>query len=283
VTWDLLGARVAPDGMGGNVFEGGLYLYPADAKDHIVGHFRRLFRKHHRKFPKDDAGAFFRTHGMVFHHLWLSLVAFPEPPRVKTAEGDPLVFCRTVFESEHVADVRATIARQPNIHAIEDGHYAWHEPRDDGDRLLGTWAFEESRVVFETTSQKRAERGRAWLEKLVGDLVRYRATALESLDQAMNALRDRRPMKPQEEAPDIQNGVVRELYDRHYHSWLDRPTPALGNRSPRAAAQTKLWRPRLIDLLKRIENGAERGALAGRPAYDFQWIWRELGLDRPSS
>ena len=33
VTWDLLGARVAPDGLGGNVFEGGLYLYPAEAKD----------------------------------------------------------------------------------------------------------------------------------------------------------------------------------------------------------------------------------------------------------
>src|SRR5687768_15471835 len=35
VTWDLLGARVAPDGMGCHVFEGGLYLYPAEVKDTI--------------------------------------------------------------------------------------------------------------------------------------------------------------------------------------------------------------------------------------------------------
>ena len=54
VTWDLLGARVAPDGLGGNVFEGGLYLYPADSKDDIIRHFRRLHRRHHRKFPLDD-------------------------------------------------------------------------------------------------------------------------------------------------------------------------------------------------------------------------------------
>jgi hypothetical protein len=26
-----------------------------------------------------------------------------------------------------------------------------------------------------------------------------------------------------------------------------------------------------------------RGALDGRPAYDFQWMWRELGLERPGS
>ena len=82
VTWDLLGARVAPDGIGGHVFEGGLYLYPAEPKEPIVRHFRRLHRRHHRQFPFDDADAFFRKHGMVFHHLWLNLVAFPEPPEL---------------------------------------------------------------------------------------------------------------------------------------------------------------------------------------------------------
>jgi hypothetical protein len=99
----------------------------------------------------------------------------------------------------------------------------------------------------------------------------------------MNQLRERRPMKSLENQPAVEIGAVREMYDRHYHTWLDRPVPALGNRTPRAAAQTKIWRPRLIDLLKRIENGTERGALAGRPSYDFGWIWKELGLDRPSS
>jgi len=28
---------------------------------------------------------------MVFHHLWMNLVAFPEPPQVVTSEGDPLM------------------------------------------------------------------------------------------------------------------------------------------------------------------------------------------------
>jgi hypothetical protein len=282
VTWDLLGARIAPDGIGGCVFEGGLYLYPAEAKDQILGHFRKLHRRHHRKHPDDNLDTFFRKHGMVFHHLWLNLVAFPEPPSVTTEEGHTLIFCRVVFDSAHVDEVRNTLSRQPLIRSTEDGRLSWREATDEGEREVGTWGFEEQRIVFETTSQERAAKGRAWLEKLVGGLVRFRATALETVDQAMNELRKQRPFKVVEKPAAVDTAAVRELYDRHYHTWLDRPVPALGNRTPRAAAQTKLWRPRLIDLLKRIENGAERAALAGRPPYDFSWIWRELGLERPS-
>lgn len=283
VTWDLLGARVAPDGMGEHVFEGGLYLYPADAKDRIVSHFRKLHRRHHKKFPLDDAASFFRRHGMVFHQLWLDLVAFPEPPQMTTPEGHAVIFCRVVFDSPHVAEVRTTLLRQPDIRALDDQYLTWREPTDDGERELGTWSFEGPRVIFEATSQERAAKGREWLERLVGDLVRYRATALETLDQTMSELRKPRPPKLFHEPADIDFGAVRALYDRHFQTWLDRPTPALGNRTPRAAARTNVWRPRVIDLLKQIENGNERAALAGRPLYDFSWIWKELGLERPSS
>jgi len=83
--------------------------------------------------------------------------------------------------------------------------------------------------------------------------------------------------------PDESAGAVRELFDRHYRSWIDRPVPALGNRSPRAAARAALWKPKLMDLLKQLENAAERAARSGRPDYDFGWIWTELGLSRPGN
>ena len=100
----------------------------------------------------------------------------------------------------------------------------------------------------------------------------------------MSELRRHRPRRAMvDEPPPGDTGAVRQLFDRYYRTWLDRPVPALGNRTPRAAARTKIWRVRLIEVLKQIENGAERASLAGRPAYDFQWIWQELGLQRPSS
>jgi len=280
-TWDLLGARVAPDGIGGHVFEGGLYLYPADAKVAMLTHFRRLFRRYRRRFPSADSAEFFRKHGMVFHHLWLKLVAFPEPPTVTTSDGDPLMFCRVVFDADDPGEVRDIIARQPEIRPAGDGRLVWVDTNEDERTVVGTWQVEKERIVFETTSQERAARGRAWLEQLAGPGVRCRATAIETLEQVMKALHDDRPDRPPLGEPQSDDGVVRELYDRHYHRWLDRPVPALGNRTPRAAARTKIWRPRLIDLLKRLENGTERAAMAGRQPYDFHWIWRELGLERP--
>jgi hypothetical protein len=282
VTWDLLGARVSPDGLGGQVFEGGLYLYPAEVKDKIIPHFRKLQRRHQKKHPGDADASFFRKHGMTFHHLWLNLVAFPEPAQMMTAEGYMLIFCRAVFDSSHVEEVRKTLVRQQQIFELDEGRLAWRESTDGGERELGIWSFEGPRVVLETTSQERAEMGRAWLERLVGDLVRYRATALETLGHTMDELRRERPKPVLEEPTPVDTTAVRELYDRHYQTWLDRPLPALGNRTPRTAARTKIWRPRVIDLLKRIENGVERAALAGRPPYDFGWIWKELGLERPS-
>jgi SEC-C motif len=287
VAWDLLGARVAPDGMGGNVFEGGLYLYPMESKDEVLQHFRRLHRRHHRKFPLDDAKTFFRRHGIVFHHLWLRLVAFPEPPEVVTSDGDPLVFCRSVFDTDEPDAIRGILEAQPQIRVAADGALGWLEGNGDQQHEVGTWSIEGKRVLFETTSQERATRGRAWLEAIAGSRVRYRATALETIEQTMNELCRHRPkyataIEPKE-PPVQEDGAVRELYDRHYHDWLDRPLLALANRTPRAAARSRLWRRKVVDLLKGFENMTARGALHGRPPYDFQWIWRELDLERPGS
>ena len=165
-----------------------VYL-PGRCEGRIVRHFRRLHRRHHRRFPFDTLGTFFRKHGAVFHHLWLKLVAFPEPPQLVTAEGDPLVFCRSIFETDQPDAVRAELASRPEMRVTQDGRLSWREPGDDGERELGSWGIEGNRLVLETTSQERAARGRAWLESLLGDRVRYRATALETLEQTMSELR----------------------------------------------------------------------------------------------
>jgi len=39
-------------------------------------------------------------------------------------------------------------------------------------------------------------------------------------------------------------------------------------------------RPKLIALLKNFESHSERQRRAGEIAYDFSWLWAELGLTR---
>jgi hypothetical protein len=40
-------------------------------------------------------------------------------------------------------------------------------------------------------------------------------------------------------------------------------------------------RPKLIALLKSAENMSARERRERHPAYDFGWMWGELGLERP--
>jgi hypothetical protein len=61
---------------------------------------------------------------------------------------------------------------------------------------------------------------------------------------------------------------------------LDEPVPALGGKSPRAAAKTAEGREKVAAWLKTLENHAARRE-PGDPmaSYDIDWIWRELGVE----
>ena len=75
----------------------------------------------------------------------------------------------------------------------------------------------------------------------LGDRVRYRATALETArtdDERAAPSRGRDPRRRScaEEPPAEAAGAVRELFDRHYRAWLDRPAARPRQPHARAAA-----------------------------------------------
>ena len=134
-------------------------------------------------------------------------------------------------------------------------------------------------LVLETASRQRAERGRALLEAAAGPAVAYRATSSESVQRALE--RPARRARPEDDAPpEAAAEIVQAFYERHYRAWLDEPLPALDGRTPREAANLKSARPKVIALLKDMENLSARERLEGRPAYDFGWMWGQLGLER---
>ena len=81
--------------------------------------------------------------------------------------------------------------------------------------------------------------------------------------------------------PDVAAEVTAQFYDEHYRKWLDMPLPALRGRTPREAASMPTARAKLVSLLKAMENTSERERREGRAAYDFAWMWGDLGLERP--
>jgi len=281
VQWDILAARVILGPEGEPVLDGSPYLYPVCEKELILRVLRRLGRSLRPKLPQRDETTFFKSIGMVFHDLWLELVARRPSATSMTAEGDEVVLCRAVFDVHDRAALEAALANHPELERQDDGSYAWLAEKADEagfHRGFGTFVLEKRRVVLEAVSRQRAERGRALLEAAAGPAVAYRATSSESVQRALER-RPARRLRPEDEVPpEAAAEIVQTFYERHYRGWLDDPLPALGGRTPREAAGLKSARPKVIALLKDMENLSARERLAGRPAYDFGWMWGQLGL-----
>ena len=283
VQWNVLVGRVMLGPAGVPVLDGMPYLYPARAKDAVMKDVRNLHRKFRRRIPGDDTD-FFKRFGSVFFAWWIMHVILASRlPEIRTAEGDEMVFANAVFDLVDRAALERALASHPDLDRQDDGSYAWFEPggSEEFRRGLGTFVLDEGRIVLETMSKSRAERGRAFLEALAGDAVKHRATSLESVEQAMK----HRPAKPPREAdrvpPEVEAEIVGAYYERHYRAWVDTPLPALRGQTPREASQSKTGRPKVVALLKDMESLSARERLTGRPAYDFGWMWAELGVDRP--
>jgi hypothetical protein len=285
VRWDLVAVRLMRGADGDFVIDGMPYLYSAGSKAALLRALRRAHRDFTRAAPFADLTQFFKRAGMAFHHFWLETVALRPFPNLVTAEGDPLVFARATFDVRDRDALRAALAGHPDLErADDDGEaYAWLEDAPQFRRGLGRFVLKGERLVFETQSKNRVERGRRFLESLAGDAVRFKLVKCEDAERAMQRLgASRRRQQPEEEVPpEVQAQVVGEFYEQHYRRWLDQPIPALGNRTPREAARLERVRPKLVDLLQEFENTAARQRLAGEPAYDFGWMWAELGLERP--
>lgn len=307
VQWDLLMARVALGERGVPVIDGHAYVLPATETEPLLERLKREHRVFRREFPDAGLAAFFKQVAMIPFHLWLDRVALRPLPKVFTAEGDEVLLTKTAFDILDGEALSAALAAHPALERHDDGGYTWFEeveraptPRPavrssglmvssqrwppEGDttrRGLGTIVVERGRLILETMSRARAERGRRLLEEAAGSAIRHRATRYEAVERAVERVQARPRPKDPAIPPAVQAQLEREFMEQHYRTWPDQPLPALGDRTPRQAAALKSARPKLISLLKEMEVMAERDRRAGRPAYDFSWMWAELGLERP--
>jgi hypothetical protein len=90
----------------------------------------------------------------------------------------------------------------------------------------------------------------------------------------------RPPPQPSGLSPEQERKLVHQGLDDHYRRVLDEPVPALGGKSPRAAAKTAKGREKVAAWLKMLENhAARRGPGDPMASYDIGWMWRELGVE----
>ena len=136
-------------------------------------------------------------------------------------------------------------------------------------------------------TQGHAERGRPWFEALAGASVRH---LTREISDPKGALRKRPASGPAAAAPtpklpdlppEVLAEAIEKVYLRSYARWADEPIPALGGKTPRMAIATPSGLERVKGLLRSYQEGeADAAAAQGRPAVSYDFLWRQLGIDR---
>jgi hypothetical protein len=228
----------------------------------------------------------------------------PQIPEVRNAEGDELLFCTLHYpfaEGAAADDLRLALSRCPELHQANATFWNWTGPQrsakalgaqkqplksqtftttlHDGSLVLGNVELKDKALILSVNSQARAERGRVLLSEVLDGLVAQPLVEIQTLEQSM-ANRNSAPPPELNLSEQERHTIIHDGLDRHYRDLLDQPIPALGNKSPRAAARTAKGRAKVADWLKTVENHTAQ--MAGRndemATYDFTWLWTELGV-----
>ena len=156
-------------------------------------------------------------------------------------------------------------------------------PGEPSFRSLGDLTLWKDRLELECMSRERLKAGKALLAEMLGDLAQHRRDRVKPLKlEPQSPADDETPRRRWPRLSREEQALAQEMIDRFAAEWLNNPIPALGNLSPRQAANIPEHRDKVIELLKQLEYMEdERQARGEPPAMDVARIRRDLGL--PSS
>ncbi len=246
---------------------GDLDALPDDIDDEIAAEI-------HSQFPE------------VAFTVWASqlIQASDAPlPTLLNADEEPIEISRLHFPITGDREkIEAILDFVPLFVGNRDDGWAWYpRPADEIEEdetvsLQGHVWLKETTVELETLSRERANRGEKLLMALMCDhigspLKSYSDPGHERSDEDIAAR-----FHELNARPEVQAAIQAQL-TRHYRETLDTPVPMLNNKTPRECAANPGGRKDVINWLKTLENTDQRSP---QPAYDFTWMWTELGIAR---
>jgi hypothetical protein len=305
--WDRIGARIL-QGDGRPMFSGVILPYSHDSSEVLLNILHNT-RDNERAaltelgMPGElsnelDAAIeadFLQHSNMAFSQMWLAdtIAKIEVPlPELINRDGDSLLFAETRFKFDK--------NQRQKIIALLDGTEDWerHDERDPNwawlpegktgsQTIFGFLEARDDDLCLMTNSTSRYEKGSAVLAELLGDLVGPPLTSLQSPEQMIEEQHGHdsspSPLADPEIDPQELAQIVSGYFDQHYRETLDDQIPALDGKTPRQCVKTRKGREKVIEWLKYLENQESHKANRdGSVAYDFSWMWDELGLEKPN-
>jgi len=279
VKWDILGARLARHDERW-VLTGA--LYPMD-RERALECREEIFQDMDGEEDWDEEISREIVGSIIFDYWLEQLTEKRPPPQVMDAStGEPIAL---TVDRYRVSDWNALIgilSAQTDVEGdLRKGWIRFEPMEDDGRRSRASLTKKSSEVleVFCRTL-KLADEARRWLEDIAGTVVHFKGRKIVD-PMSPKARETARKSSGPEIPPELKAQVERDFLRRHYERWPDKPVPALGGKTPKAAVRTKKGRQAVIELLKEFELHEARKALEedGEP-FDFGFLWKRLGLEK---
>lgn len=155
-------------------------------------------------------------------------------------------------------------------------HKSWNNT------VLGHVLIKKDKLILETNSEKRTQKGKKLLTKYLGAAIAFQQTLIESPEQKMQSLRALNANEKSESErwmalPEVQE-QLQAMAKSHWETWFNEPIPALNNQTPRQAAKTEKGRERLEALLLEYQrHDLEKGEHPFKA--DIPYLKAELALN----
>lgn len=214
----------------------------------------------------------------------------PRLPELRNTDGDKLVFTnltyrlrcspRSAFDrllplARASDEDRAALLTDATMNAageLQAVSLPWSKKGTSWDNTtLGTLEIDGDRLEVHVNSERRSKRIEREIAKRLGADAVLERKAGDSIEKLLaerkDHPRDRLADAEQEQLqqlPEVQE-FMRQMGERHWEAWLDTRLPALGNRTPRQAAQTPDGRERLEALFAEFTWSTERAPNAMSP------------------
>ena len=154
--------------------------------------------------------------------------------------------------------------------------------KDWDNTILGHIIIEQGKLILETNSYERAQKGKDLLNKYLGNSISFQKTLIEQPEQKLKSL-DKNIFNDTQwddevlEIPEIKE-KIQLMQKNHWERWFDEPIPLLKNQTPREAAMTKDGKERLESLLMEFEPHNLESPTNLMKA-DIVFLRKELRLD----
>ncbi len=148
--------------------------------------------------------------------------------------------------------------------------------------VMGQITVEQGRLILETNSEKRTQRGKKLLSQHLGEAIQFQQTLIETPEQKMKSLPKSIEKNSTDEDllqwPEVQE-QMKVMLKAHWNSWFDKPIPALDDKSPREAAKTSDGKEKLEALLLQYERHDLERSDNDPGKADIHYLRTELALD----